>query len=278
MLDAPPPVLSAILLTPDKANRLQTTLGHLSRQTIADQLEVVLVAPDLERLDLGAVNLQAFHSHQVVTLGRQFTLGEGYVAAARQATAPLVVMCEDHSWPAPDWAEHLVAAHAMPYAAVGPVMMSANPESKVGWADLFVCFGPFVYPTPSGVLPSLAGHNTCYKRKILLNLDGDLVSQFEPEVLLHATMAAAGYQLFLAGDARTAHVNFSSVRAMTIKQILAGRRYAHHRSRSWPRRRRLLYFAGSPLLPIIGLRRTWAQVRKPGRYAGSPLGLIPWLM
>ena len=272
------PVMSAILLTPHKASRLQTTLEYVRRQSIAAQLEIILVAPTASELEPDQSAMEGFHSVQVVEMGRAFTLGEGYVAAIRQAKAPIVVMCEDHSWPAPDWAERLLAAHAQPFAAVGPALTNANPESRVGWSDLFVCFGPWVHPAASGTLPSLAGHNTSYKRDILLNYGDDLVSMLEPEVLLHARLCEAGHQLFLEGEAKTAHVNFSSVRALVIKQTLAGRRYASHRSRRWPLRRRLLYFAGSPLLPFVGLRRTLRQARRPGRYPGSPLTLVPAML
>ena len=278
MLSPEIPAMSAILMTPDKASRLHKTLDHLRRQTIADQLEIVLVAPKASELEPDQVALEGFHSVQVVEMGRAFTLGEGYVAAIKQAQAPIVVMCEDHSWPAPDWAERLLAAHAQPYAAVGPALTNANPESALGWADLFVCFGPWVDPAPSGVLPSLAGHNTSYKRTVLLDFGDDLVSKVEPEVLLHAQLREAGHQLFLEGEAKTAHVNFSSIRALLIKQAWAGRRYASHRSQRWPRRRCLLYFLGSPLLPFLGLRRTLKEARRPGRYPGSPLKLVPAML
>lgn len=65
------PAMSAILLTPDKASRLQKTLEHLRQQTIADQLEIVLVAPKASELEPDQAALEGFHSVQVVETGRQ---------------------------------------------------------------------------------------------------------------------------------------------------------------------------------------------------------------
>lgn len=270
--------MSAILLTPDKLSRLRKTLDCLRQQTIAGQLEIIVVAPQASALEPDPSALEGFGNVQVLVIGHDFTLGEGYVAAVKQAQAPIVVMCEDHSWPAPDWAERLVSAHAQPYAAVGPALVNANPESTLGWSDLFVCFGPWVAPAPSGIQTALAGHNTSYKRQILLDYGDDLVALVEPETLLHAHLCATGHRLYLEGRATTAHVNFTSVKALAIKQTLAGRRFASHRSRRWPGRRRLLYFLGSPLLPLIGLRRTLREARRPGRYPGSLLSLVPAML
>ena len=85
----------------------------------------------------------------------------------REASAPIVVFTEDHCFPEPEWAAALLARHAEPWAAVGPVLRNANPETTVSWADLLIAYGPWLAPGVAGPKDHLPGHNSSYKTSVL---------------------------------------------------------------------------------------------------------------
>ncbi|MCL6546490.1 MAG: hypothetical protein K6T61_14805, partial [Bryobacteraceae bacterium] len=87
----------------------------------------------------------------------------------RAASAPLVVMTEDHSLPEPGWAAALLEAHREHRAAVGPAIVNGNPESLLSWANVVIEYGEWLDPVQSRPVQHLPGHNTCYRRDVLLD-------------------------------------------------------------------------------------------------------------
>ena len=162
------PRLSAILVTPGSFEAIRTVIGHLRAQEIRDAIELVIVAPSEAGLDLDPGALDGFWGWQVVEVGEIENVGPAEAAGFRRARAALVVYVEEHSWPAPGWAEALVRAHEGPWAAVGPAVVNANPESLASWATFLLDFGHWAAPGTAGEATMLASHQTSYKRDLLL--------------------------------------------------------------------------------------------------------------
>lgn len=274
MTEATTPTLSAILLTPDRFDRLRQVIAALQSQTIRDQLEIVLVAPSSSALAFDEQALAGFNSYQVVLLGKpMLSTSEARAVGIRAARAPVIVLCEDHCFPDPTWAEHLVAAHRQSWAAVGPAVRNGDPISLVSWADFFIGYSEWAVPTTSGKREHLPGHNSSYKRDLLLGYGSGLANMLNAESVLHWDLRRQGYELFLQADAVTSHINFSKLTTWIVVHRYSGRSFAALRAASWPRHRRLLYAAASPLIPLVRLRRIWREIRKPGRFDGALLRL-----
>ena len=111
------------------------------------------------------------------------------VAGIRKARAPLVVLLEDHSFPAEGWAEALIRAHAGPWSAVGPAVGLANLHCMKAWANYLIQYSPWMKPAQSGVIDDLPGHNSSYKKELLLGYGDDLESMMSRS---STTLAAAG--------------------------------------------------------------------------------------
>ena len=47
-------------------------------------------------------------------------------------------------------------------------MRNANPKSAISWANLLIEYGPWLDPAPAGKASHLPGHNSSYKRDVLL--------------------------------------------------------------------------------------------------------------
>ena len=115
------PALSVVVLARRGLNGYLGLLAHLARQRAARRIEVVVVASD----DVAAAECTAYADSfarlRVVVDARVAVRGQGAAVAVRVASAPLVALTEDHSYPEPEWAERLIAAHeAGGWASVGP--------------------------------------------------------------------------------------------------------------------------------------------------------------
>jgi len=253
--------MSVVITTPDSYETIRKTISHLRRQTAKRELEVVIVAPSLAQLRLDEPEMSDFGSYAVVEAGQIESIGRANALGIRRAAASVVALAEDHCFPDPDWAERLIAAHRGPWAAVGPAFRNANPETALSWADLFLGYGPWLWPTPAREVDFLPGHNSSYKRDILLGYGNRLESMMESETVLHWDLRARGHRLYLEPAARVAHTNFSLWLSWIPAQFFNGRLFAANRVRDMSLARRLAYAAGSPLIPMIRLLRIAGAAR-----------------
>ncbi|MBZ5652041.1 MAG: glycosyltransferase [Acidobacteriia bacterium] len=270
------PQLSVILVTPDQGQALSRTIRSLRKQTIAHRLEIVVVAPSSDRLDLSPGEFDGFANLLTVSVGEMHSVGAAYAAGVCAATAAVVALGEDHSFPHPDWAERLVSAHQQPWAAVGPQVCNANPGSSVATADFLIAYGPWSESAMSGEVEHLPGHNSSYKRELLLAYGDSLASMLEAESVLHWQLRQRGHKLYLETAAKTSHVNFSKLTSWATAQYYAGRMFAAYRAHNerWTLVRRAGFTLAGPLIPWVRLQRILRQRR--GLPTKAPL--FPFLL
>jgi glycosyltransferase involved in cell wall biosynthesis len=268
------PRLSVVIVT-DAYETIRRTVRHLLAQTVASDLELVIVAPEGE-LALDSDELAGLHSHAVVPVGDIQSLSWARAPGIRAATAPVVALAESHCFPEPEWAERFLAAHENGWAAVGPAIVNANPATVVSWINLLIDYGPWLGPTEGGEIDDLPGHNSSYKRDLLLEFGDRLPTMLEAETIMHADLRARGHRLYQEPGARAAHLNVTRTSSWIGERFQTGRRFASARSHSWPAWRRALYAAGSPLIPFVRLGRLLGDLRRTGvgrnlRAYGYPL-------
>ncbi len=263
------PEMSVVLVSLDSYERVRRTVAALKAQTAMSRLELVIVAPSIEVLNPDETDLQAFPSYQIVEIGPIRSTGSAIAAGFRRARAPVVAYAEEHSYPFPTWAEALLRAHEKPWGAVGAAIANANPGTVISWANLFTDFGPSVEAVSGGQTSRLAWHHASYKRELLLTYDEERLQSFlETEGLLHQALQDRGLQLYLEPAARSNHVNVSTLGALIRCEFVGGRLFgaARMRDNDWSIARRLLYIVGSPLIPVLRLRRTLQEVRRAGQF------------
>jgi hypothetical protein len=264
------PALTVVSITPDRYETVRRTLRHVRAQTAHDQIELLLIAPTREMLEPDERELAEFRWVKIVEVGPLGATGEVRARAVREASAPIVVFTEDHCFPEPGWAAALLARHEGPWAAVGPVLRNANPETMVSWADLVIGYGPWLAPGVAGPMDHLPGHNSSYKVSVLLEYGDRLAQLMEAESVLHWDLRRRGYELYLEPAARAAHTNFAHWTTFRPVQVMNGRAFADTRRRGWPASKRLAFAAASPLIPVVRFVRA---VRDAHR-AGIPVGLL----
>ncbi|HEY4282821.1 MAG TPA: hypothetical protein VGM62_07115 [Chthoniobacterales bacterium] len=261
------PALSVLIAAPDTFDTWRKTIDALNEQTVRDQVEIVIVAARREGLGLDDSLLKEFHSYQVIEVGPFQSIAKPRAVGVRAARAPVVVFAEDHAYPAAGWGAALIEAHRQSWAAVGPMIINANPQTTISRVDIFLCYGPFVEPAQSGVVSSVPGDNSSYKRAVLLEYGKCLQAMLEDEGALHCDLRAKGYQLYLETKAQTRHLNFTRMSAWLSLRYHGGRVYGARRMEQnhWSLLRRAIYIAASPLFPLIQLWPLLGDIRKSGR-------------
>jgi hypothetical protein len=262
------PDLSVILVTIDTYEAVRLTVRHLLAQTVLDHLELVLVVPSADTAALDGSELARFRWTQVVEVGDIAWSGEAKAAGTHVARADVVVFAEEHSYPAPDWAEALLRAHEDGWAAVGPVMLNGNGPGAVGWAGFLPDYIHAAGTRRAGAVSALPWHNTSYKRAVLLDYGADLGALLQVEGILHQDLQRKGYRLYLEPAARTTHLNISRFSSFARDQWHSGRTYGAARAsyERWTAARRAFYIAIGPLIPAVRLGRVareWKRVGTP---------------
>ena len=271
------PALSVVLITPDSFETIRRTVKCLARQTVCDRIELVIIAPDNARIDVDEALVSPLAGVRVIRMASLSPTGPGRAAGIRGASAPIVAFGEEHCFPSTTWAEALLAAHGEEVAAVGPAMHNANPDSIVSWADFLIGYGPWAAPIARHEPEYLPGHNSSYKRAVLVDYGEQLETLMEAETVLMWDLRGKGHRLVLEPAAQTAHTNFGLWSSWLPVMFLNGRAFADTRSRGWSFTRRLAFVAASPIIPLVRLGRTLGHARRLGRGAPFLARIIPTL-
>jgi glycosyltransferase involved in cell wall biosynthesis len=260
------PEMSVVLVTRSPFRSIRKTIRHLSRQTFRDRLELLIVAPSRERLALEDSEVQGFGAVRVLEVGPILSIAQAKLSAVRNATSPVIAFAEDHCYPEPDWAEHLIKAHREPWAAVGPSMKNANPNTLNSWASYLMSHARWNEPVNAGPMDSLPWHNTSYKRQLLLEYGSELPALLGAEGFLQQKLAGRGYQLYLSPMAKVNHVNVSLGASVVAHAYVGGRLFGAKRAcyGKWSPWLRLLRVGATPLIPLVRLRSICADILRIG--------------
>jgi hypothetical protein len=267
------PQMSVILVT-DRYQTIREVMAHLRDQTVRDRLEIVIVAPAGQPLDLDPGALDCFASVCHVEVDSILPLAQPRAAGVRVARAPVIVIGETHAYPHPGWAEALIKAHAQPWAVVVPAFGNANPEGALSWAAFLRDYGRWVDGLPAGEIDFMPPYNTATKREVLLQFGGRLDHMVSQGDELGTSLRARGYRTYFEPAAKIDHANVARPMDWLVQRFLSGRVLAAGRAERWSRARRAVYTCGAPLIPAVVLSRLVAAVRQMKRSRRLPMGTL----
>lgn len=241
-----------ILLSADGGASLKAVLRRLSTLGSAGELEIVAAIPPGQSLVIDPS--PCFAGFRVVHAPLTEDIGKGRGAAIRAATAPFVVLGEDHSFPAEGWPQALLVALENGAAGAGPQMRVANPETSISWSEVILCYGAYLQPQRLDHAASVPWHNSAFRRDALLELGDRLDFLLQADSALMAALASRGHRFALTPDAATEHCNTSQLWPCWFGLFWGNRLYGANRatSENWPLLRRLFYALCWPA--IVALR------------------------
>ena len=267
----------SVILTTDRYETIQTVIDCLRTQTVVGQIELVLVAKDLTKLDPADSRFEAFAGVRIVEVGMIERFANARATGVRAARAPIVVIGETHSYPHPGWAEALIEAHRGAWAVVAPGFGNANPGSALSWAIFLLDYGRWLAGLPPAEIEIAPTHNGAYKREFLLQLGSQLETALAHGDLITEHLQARGHRCYFEPGAKIDHLNISRPGPWLGERFLFGLLIAGHRAQRWPWPKRLVYFFGSPLIPVVVLCRLRKALLLARRQVRLPWGTIPGL-
>lgn len=272
----PDPRLSVILVATAEYPVIRDAVRNLRRQSDVP-IELVIAGPQAlqdSMAESDRADLESFPAWRHVVISRDTQFDAARAAAVRAASAPYVAFTEDHSFPRPGWAAALVAALDEGFTVVGPVVENGNPTSQTSWGNFILEYGVWMPPGRRGEWAHLPGHNSAYRRDVLVALGDRLASLLEVESVLHWELARSGHRLAQEPRARTRHVNFSRFAPSVKLRFHGGRQFAANRAKDWTLPTRLAYAAAFPVIAGVRLARSAAMVPSSARPA-TVLGALP---
>ncbi len=218
----------SVVVPAETADSIRPLLSHLRRQTVAERIELIVVAPSGAPLELEESATAAFAAARTLTIpAAELTdLPLARAAGVRSAAAPIVAFTETHCFAEPGWAEALIAAHEGPWAAVGPAFVNGNPGTAVSWSNLLIDYGPWIEPVKAGPVRDLPGHNSSYDTAELRAYGERLEAMLAAEFVMHDEMRSRGRALYLEPAARTRHHNVTRLGSWLPERFHAGRAFA----------------------------------------------------
>lgn len=180
------------------------------------------------------------------------------------AQAPLIAFLEEHSRPRPGWTAALLRAFTGPWAAVGPAMHNANPGVGRSDAICLMSYCLFFPPLPAGEVALVPGHNSAYRREVLMSYGDALPTLLANDNVLMGVLRRDGHRLFLEPAAGVEHLNETGLASIAVGYFAFHRCYGHYRATrfAWPWWRRLAYVALTPLIPLYYLLRFGDRLRR----------------
>ena len=148
-----------IILATDRYETIRPVIRHLRRQTIRDQVEIVMVGEASLAGELDTAELAEFARVHVEIVDSIDPIGPARAAGVRAARAPLVFIGETHTYAHPTWAELLVKAQDGPWAGLIPGFGNANPVSPLSWAIFLLDYGQWLHVMPPGESTIAPTHN-----------------------------------------------------------------------------------------------------------------------
>ncbi len=269
------PEFSVVLASSAQFSNVKRTIDYLRRQTIADKIEIILVAPSLTEFGLPEDAQRGFSNIKLVAAGKPLPINEANAIGVAAASADIVAFAEDHAFPEPDWADHLLKRHLEGCDVVGPALRNANPRTAVSWGDFLVSYGPWIAARPGGEATVLPGHNSSYKKSILLGTGEKLAAELEAESVFHEKLSRTGFRLYFEPQAVITHLNFTHLDVLLRVAFQYGRNYAARRAADWPIAKRAIYFLAAPLIPLVRLSRL---LRHRIRIEKGPAAALVWLV
>lgn len=257
------PALSAIVVIPDEYKTVARTMEALKKQTAVSQIEIVFVVPAHGGVSISPDALDMFYNVQVTQVTNaaySHALAQGIC----HANAPVVALTEDHSFPAPNWAERLIAAHAQGHTVVGPAMRLGNSSSPVSCADFYMGYGKWAVPVTLGEQDFLMAHNGSYKRAVLLEYGARLDEMMDAETVMQMELKQRGHSLWLEATTETTHFNYERWETWLHFVLYYGRTFAALRAQRWHAAKRALYVLASPLIPLVRFLRVRRDLKRAG--------------
>jgi hypothetical protein len=206
-------------------------------------------------------------SVRLIPIKEELTHSELRAYAAGIARGEIIAYVEDHVIVVPGWLSVLLKDFALGYAGVGGVPGILNPGAGISDAVSMMNYLPWLRVNQPTEFYSLPGHNSAYRRDVLLSLGDELATLLSSEFLLGLQLKGRGHKMLVDPAAQFMHVNEQRLRMIALGyyywNLIFGRSRAHIYHWSWIRR--IAQALAIPLVPFVRLFKILVFLEKNDR-------------
>jgi hypothetical protein len=264
------------MLGTDTYATIAHVIERLRRQTVRDQIEIVVVAPSASAVEEAMAYREEFAAIRVVEHSLE-NLAQARAAGVRAASAEWVFIGETHSYPRPDMADCLIRHASSSWSVITPAVCNANPVNLWNWISFLIDYGIWADGRAAGDLRLFPAHNIACRRGPLLALGDRLAQALALGGDLQWAMLAAGHRAWFEPVARIDHLNVISFRDCMMECFACGVVVASERLQRWSFARRVLYLLASPLIPVVLGWRLMPDAWRTVRSQRLPLSTVFWI-
>jgi hypothetical protein len=273
----------SVVLATSAADVVRSPLDAYRRQSVADRVEVLLVAPPSVLAELADLTAPELHSLRPIAVSEPFDLARARAVGALAASAPWVFIGETHSFAEPTLIEHLLAASRdRGKGADGPsvhgfvpAIYNVNPSGAVSWASFLIDYGAWA-PGHRGVVPQPPIYNALVARAELERPLEELTRAMMPyDESASPLDPRRGQRALAVPAARIGHLNVVRISDFALSKHWAGLAVGDLRRRRWRWPRRLAYAAAAPAVAVVLFGRYLAGWRIARRAGPLPFGVVP---
>ncbi len=245
------PYISIIFVIGTQRERSQQALVNILEQKGIENAEVLIFDTAFDQYPaLAGSHHPSVHIHEVKG---SLSLSNLRLKAVEAGRGEIIAFTEDHAYVIPGWLESLTRGFEAGHGGVGSVPQVKNPGMGISDAVNIINFGFFPPITKPCTYYMLPGHNSAYRRDILLSFGDLLPILITTEVLLNSKMTENGFTLLLDPQAGYFHQNEESVAMVTKAYYYSNLCFGASRAElfGWRWWRRALQLLSTPLVPFV---------------------------
>ena len=266
------PCLSVIVACTHSHRDLESVLSSLRSQEGADGLEIIVADGSGDR----AVGHSSNQNEGMLIL--RFPQGTPlpalWGAGIQQSHGAIIAITDDCSIPDRQWAASILTAHKSSDLVVGGAVDPSPQRSLVDWAAYFCEYGQFMLPLPGGDVSELPGNNIAFKRAAL-GRGKEFVEQGFWKTYWCRALQQEGVQLRSVPSMVVYDRKSYRLFLFLIRRYHHGRCFAGMRITQVSPVMRVLYMIGTPLLPILFMRRIAGSIMQKRRYLPQFMYSLP---
>ncbi len=255
------PSLSILLPAMKGYASVAAALAAWDAQSLRSRLEIVVLCPAGLCPSPGSHN----PSHIIVDTGAA-DLHEARALGVSHASAPFVMLAEDHCLPDPSWAEPILARIDEGYDGVVSTLRPGTRTGAFPQGSFLIGYGEWMEPIPSGPTDIMCGWNGTLRRDLLLAIDpAELRILMRLGAFLVRRIRQNGARFFLDHRARMRHFDPPGAAYECFLLFLVGLGFGAMRTRHWFPPLRLFYPLLFPAIAAAHARRAIRHFRRaPG--------------
>lgn len=245
------PYISVILILGIQRERAEKSLANILEQKGIENTEVLIFDTVFDKYPaLAGSDHPVVKIHQIKEVLPFSILRAKAVEIAR---GEVIAFVEDHAYVVPGWLETLIRDFQAGHGGVGGVPETLNPGIGISDAITLMNYGFFRPTAEPRIYSMLPGHNSAYRRDLLLSFGELLPTLISSEVLLNWKIIEKGYTLLLDPGAQFLHLNEEALSMITAGYYYWNLSFGENRARifKWPWWRRALQGLATPLVPFI---------------------------